>query len=405
MKAGRLISRLRAAAGILHGRRQFGGPVLGSISLTTRCNIRCIHCYYHSPLVHTPSFPAVRKARLRAEEPPSDEAVKRYTKIDLDPSAARKVIERLIHSGTRRFQLSGFGEPFLYPEIMDCIDRVKRSGSFCLSNSNGTAFNKEIVDQLVTTGFDLLRVTTMAGTAADYIQTHPGSNERTFDRLKSSLRHLAEAKAARNQKSPRLDLVCIVISPNVHRLWEFVMLAEEVHADSITFRPFNDVGDPGLAALVPSADEADFLRKELAEIRQRLAMKGIPNNIEKFLMAFAGRLDTAALYRSIPCYQGWISTYISPLGDVTPCCGCSTPLGNIQDQDILSIWDSAQYNRFRREALGLPQRAVFPEDCDCAHCVHHTLNTRVFRALHPWRGRDEKLKPCPPIAKSPRAQQ
>jgi MoaA/NifB/PqqE/SkfB family radical SAM enzyme len=396
MNLARTVSHAKAALGILHGRGQFGGPVMGSISLTTRCNIRCIHCYYHSPVAQTPNFPTVRNSRLNGRNVPSREDLQALQGIDTPPAAVRGLIDCLLAMGTRRFQLSGFGEPMLHPEFLDSAERIKSSGSSCLTNTNGTMLTREAIDRLVACGFDELRVTTMAGTAEGYVRTHPGCTPRTFEKLRESLLYLAERKAARRTKKPKLDLVCIVIGPNVPELRAFAELAREVKADRVTFRPFNDVRDPGLATLLPDREETDRLKADLGGIRRDLDGRGISNNIANFLMTYSRRLDTRELYRAIPCYQGWVSTYIDPFGEVTACCGCSTPLGNIHEENFSTIWKSAAYAAFRHQALNLPKGAPYPEGCDCAHCVHHTLNLNVYRALHLVRGRSAQIRSIAP---------
>jgi MoaA/NifB/PqqE/SkfB family radical SAM enzyme len=388
MKLSNAFSYTKAGLGILSGTKAFGGPVMGSISLTTRCNIRCIHCYYHSPVAQAPNFPPVRNARLNALPLPGAEEIRNFEGVDVDPAVVRRLIDQFLAMGTRRIQLSGFGETFLHPEIMDCIERVKHAGSFCLANSNGTLLTKEIIDRLVAVGFDEIRVTTMAGTTEGYVATHPGSTARTFERLRASLEYLREAKASRGSAAPRLDLVCIVVAQNLRGLREFADFARDVGADRITFRPFNDVFDPGLASLLPSEEEVSLVRRELARLKVELDARSISNNIGTFLHVFARRLDTSALYRLIPCYQGWVSAYVNPFGDVAPCCGCSTPLGNINETDFRSIWNSRAYAVFRQFALNLPRTGVQPQGCDCGHCAHAALNLKVFRALHPLKGRD-----------------
>jgi MoaA/NifB/PqqE/SkfB family radical SAM enzyme len=391
------ISKARAAVGILDGKRLFGGPIQGCISLTTRCNIRCIHCYYHSPQAQIPGFPAVRGARLKVGGLPCASDVLRYQQTNIDPAMVRRLIDELLSMGTRRFQLSGFGEPFLYPDIMDCIVRIKRSGSSCLANTNGTLLSREILNQLMDSGFDELRVTTMAGTSEGYVQTHPGATEHTFETLKANLAYLSKSKAERRLIRPLLDLVCIVIGPNSRMLKEFTELALELRADRVTFRPFVDIRDPGLAKLLPGTEDSSVLQADLIKIRRDLNSHGVLHNIDQFLMAFSGGLDTRALYRAIPCYQGWISSYINPLGEVTGCCGCSSPLGNIHDQDFVSIWKSAAYELFRHQALNLPRLGLPPDGCDCGNCVHYSLNCTVFRTLHPLRARSRGITSITPV--------
>ena len=145
MNVSTAISHVKAGLGILSGNKTFGGPVMGSISLTTHCNIRCIHCYYHSPAAQAPNFPPVRNARLNALPLPGAEEIRNFEGVDVDPAAVRRLIDQFLAMGTRRIQLSGFGETFLYPEIMDCIERMKHAGSFCLANSNGTLLTRKII--------------------------------------------------------------------------------------------------------------------------------------------------------------------------------------------------------------------------------------------------------------------
>jgi MoaA/NifB/PqqE/SkfB family radical SAM enzyme len=400
MLSSSLISKSRAMLGILHGSRSFGGPVMGCISLTTRCNIRCIHCYFHSPEASLPSFPNVRAARMGIQNPPSENELKRYECLDLDARAIRTLIEQLLSMGTRRFQLSGYGEPFLHPEIMDFIGRIKHTNSYCLTNTNGTLLNKEVMARLIRYGFDELRVTTMAGSADVYIRTHPGSSRRTFDELKANLLHLAELKASLKKSKPKLNLVCIVIAQNAQGLREFADFAREVRSEVITFRPLNDFRDPGLETLLPTAEEAALLRQELRELKRELDARKTAHNIDNFLMTFSKRLNTMPLYRVIPCYQGWISTYINPTGEVFPCCGSVNPLGNILGQDFASIWNGPRYLAFRNQALTLPRRGSTVEGCDCFRCAHHTLNLNVYKMLHPVRGRSNSFSRIASIASS-----
>ncbi len=178
---------------------------------------------------------------------------------------------------------------------MHNIGRLKRTGSPCLTNTNGTLLTREVIDELVECGFDELWVTTMAGTAEGYARTHPGTAPQTFERLKSCLRYLRERKTARKRKAPLVNLVTIVIGANIRKMKEFADLALEVCADRVTFRPFKDIRGPGLATLLPSPEDATALKAELKEIGRYLDSRGIPHNVSNFLMTFSRRFDTRAM--------------------------------------------------------------------------------------------------------------
>jgi hypothetical protein len=59
------MSYLKTVAGIWHGGRAFGGPILATVELTYRCNIVCRHCNFFSPHLESPKQPGiVESARL-----------------------------------------------------------------------------------------------------------------------------------------------------------------------------------------------------------------------------------------------------------------------------------------------------------------------------------------------------
>jgi MoaA/NifB/PqqE/SkfB family radical SAM enzyme len=167
--------------------------------------------------------------------------------MDTDSGRIRTVIEELLNMGTRSWQIGGNGEPFFYRETMELAGILKRSGSHCLANTNGTLINVAMADELIKMEFDELRITTMAGTPDVYVRTHPGTREEMFYKLKDILLYMADQKMSLNVKRPEITLVFIVIAQNVDNLFEFAEFAAHVMADHVLYRPVYDIGDPGLA--------------------------------------------------------------------------------------------------------------------------------------------------------------
>ena len=283
MNVKEISSRIRAVAGIMHGSRAFGGPVQANLLLTNRCNIRCIHCYYNSPYPEMPSFDPVIKAKRTGQELPTRDMVQNIMKKEADPEHMRNVVEELLKLGTRRWQIGGKGEPFLYNGVMELIEILKRSGSYCLANTNGTLINAEMADHLIRVKFDELRITTMAGTPEVYVRTHPGSTEKTFYKLEEILLYMADRKSAMQARKPEITLVIIVIAQNYASLYEFAEFAAHVKVARVLFRPVDDIGDPGLAKTVPTMEQAAFVRQQLNEVKPFLETRGITHNIDNFL--------------------------------------------------------------------------------------------------------------------------
>ena len=386
-----LLNRLslpRAMLGILHGSKAFGGPFRVSLSLTNRCNIRCIHCYYYSPYLEYPTFNKQRLAKQMMQKLPDDDYFKSYQKTDADIDRMRGFIDEALKLGTMRFQFTGNGEVFLYENILELMGRAKNAGSHCLAFTNGTLLVPDTIDELIKMRFDELRISILAGTKEMYLRTHSGTGENAFSKLKNSLLYISEKKAEFKENKPRLTLVYVVMKENYDGILDFAKFAAFVNADRVIFNPIDEVGDVGLANLLLSEEQIDYVRKQFVKVRQYLETKNIVNNINFFLRVFRGQLDTKSLYSIIPCYYGWLSTIVEPDGNVYPCCRCYKPLGNIYESSFRDIWHGNLYTQFRKNALKINKTKATISGCDCNSCNHYNVNIRVYNFFHPIKGRE-----------------
>ncbi len=370
----------------MHGSRAFGGPFQANISMTNRCNLRCIHCYVYSRYHEGPSFFELRTNQM-ARQCSNDAHKESAHRIDADFEKTNSLIETLLSLGTQDFLFSGNGEPFLHKNILDFAERVKRAGKTCKANTNGTLLDHTTIDRLIASRFDEVRITTMAGTREQYEMTHPGVSSATFDRMRDNLCYLAEQKKGLRTDKPVVTLVCVVIAHNSETLMDFAQLAHAVRAERVLFRPFDDYDSEDFAQLVPTAEQAASIQKQLMAIRDYFDSRKIVHNIGNFLKVFRQKLDTTHLYRRIPCYYGWLSVRIEVDGSVYPCCRCYNSLGNIYEKEFTDIWKGQAYQRFRKAALHINKSKTPVDGCFCNSCVHHTANLRVHRILHPYEGR------------------
>ena len=390
-------SEFNAVRGILNGSRAFGGPIQADLGLTNRCYLQCIHCFFYSSHVEKPTLRPLLKARRMDTEQPSLEFLRDLQKRDADTDRTNSLIDELIAMGTYRFEFIGNGEPFLHANALEFMGRAKHAGSTCLVNTSGYVFDKEKMDALLKMGFDVLRITTMAGTREMYIRTHPKVKETTFDDLKNNLLYLAERKKALGRQHPEVELICVIISENIDGLMNFAEFAVRMKADRLQYRAYDDVKDPGLAKLIPSKEQAASARRQLSEINSYLNTHGVKHNIDHFLKIWERQLDTTALYSIIPCYYGWAAVQILASGDVFPCCRCYDSLGNVYDTEFRDIWYGEVYRRFRKSARKINTHDFEVSGCDCHSCSNHAANIRIYRALHPVKRRSKRLSQLTPV--------
>lgn len=385
------LSQIRTVGGILHGSRAFVGPFQAALWLTNRCNVRCIHCFYHSPHVTKPNLFEVRRAKLLGEEPPDDTYIRNIQKVDADRDRTHSVMDELITMGTRQILFTGVGEPFLHKDAVEFMARAKHAGLTCIVNTNGTLLDRVMIDELIKMNFDELRITLMAGSRDMYVKTHPTVSGETFDRLKANLLYLAERKAELGTRKPAVNLPYIVVSANHDGLFDFAEFANHVRADRLTFRAFDDCHDSGLAGIAPTPEQAASVAKQLIGIKAYLDSMRISHNISYFLKFFREQLDTTGLYNMIPCYMGWLSARINLTnGNVYPCCKCYEPLGNVYEKSFREIWKGQTYRKFRRYGAQINRRKTVL-GCQCNRCSNHIPNLRVYRMLHPIKGRSAEL--------------
>lgn len=398
MALNNTLSRLKVMMGIVHGRRAFTGPIQVNINVTNRCNIRCIHCYFYSPYLKKPNMLELRRARMQNLPLPDLNYLKNIQKREADPEKTLAIIKSLAGMGTHRFQLGGYGEPFVHSRMMDFIEAAKEKNGYCVINTNGTLITKEKMDRLIDLGADNLRITTMAGTAHSFVVTHPGCKESVFEKMSENLIYLSEQKKKLEKSSPGVTLVCVIVGSNCDSLFDFARFAGKISASGVVFHVFDDVEDPEFAALIPTVDQTETARMQLAEARTYLDSQGIKHNIDNALRVFNRKLDTRDLYRIIPCYLGWLAVRIDLDGSVYPCCRCYESMGNAYEQDIRDIWHSNKYNKWRDTAFKINQSKTTVEYCACQACVHHNLNTRVFKIFHPIKGRSSRLMRLYPVS-------
>ena len=393
MNIRNMSSYARAVMGIMHGRRAFGGPLQANVFLTNRCNLRCIHCLYYSPFVERPNTFETRMARTISAEPPAPEYLADFQRLDADIEGTKNLIDSLINMGTKRYIFSGVGEPFLHKNTLEFMGRIKHAGGAGTVFTNGTLLNAGLIDELLKMQFDELRITTLAGSNEVYMKTHAGVGQNTFHNLRDCLIYLSERKAGLGMKKPEVTLIFVVIPQNHEDVFRFADFAKAVKADRVMFNPVITAGDPDLEkTLVLTSEQSAALRENLSEVKPFLESHRIVHNIEYFLKSFRSVLDTSSVYRIIPCYMGWLSVMVDVRGLIYPCCQCYEPLGNVREVSFKNIWNSQEYSRFRKETIKIYKRSEPIKGCECNCCPHFIANLRVFKMLHPIRGRSESLK-------------
>ncbi len=203
--------------GIEDGKHAFCGPHTVQIDLTDKCNNACIGCWVHSPLLDKKEiFPQGEK--------------------ELPYGLVKKLIEDLHALGTREIFLSGSGEPFMYPKILDVIKLIKSKGMYLNIVTNAGLLDERISRMLVKLGVDLITASIWAGSLESYIAIHPDKDIYDFEKIKTNLEKIAAHKRNYNSLFPHVKIYNVICAKNYQDIGMMVNFAKDLDADSLEFQ-------------------------------------------------------------------------------------------------------------------------------------------------------------------------
>lgn len=200
--------------GIFSDNKAFAGPETLEVDLTNNCNLSCIGCWCHSPLLGDQKF--------------SGEKKKKYL--------PKKIILSLLGEARRlgghtTVQLAGAGEPFLHPDIWEIIEAVKKQGMGCGIITNFTLLKEEDIRRLIDLGVQFITASVWAGDAETYARTHPGAPTHIFERLLKNLSILSKSRGLKG--FPRIKIYHVVNTKNADNIDSMVDFAVRAGADSV----------------------------------------------------------------------------------------------------------------------------------------------------------------------------
>ncbi len=307
--------------------RRFGKPRLLPLSLvvsiTYRCNSRCLTCNIW---------------QKRSEEMSLEEWRKVFAKIGKTPYY-------LTFSG---------GEPFLREDIVELVAAAYEEcrPAIITIPTNGLAWR--VVPRKVE---EILKVAPGAqvginlslddiGPRHDAIRGVEGNYERAL-RTYEDLRRV-------NHPHLTLGIHTVVSRFNVERLpsiyKELKTLGADIYISEVA-EEREELGTVG-SDITPSPEEyaiaADYLIAEARNFR--------PSGLAKTTQAFRSyyyELTKRILKEErqvIPCYAGWASGHIAPNGDLWTCCTRAQPIGNLRESgyDSAPLWFGEEAARLRR---------------------------------------------------------
>ncbi len=312
------------------------------------CNLRCRTC-------QVPDYPPERRAHMSLD---------RFRHI-FDQVRPIKVA------------LSGSGEPFLNPQLLDIVRHAKAGGASVLTTTNFTLVEKRL-DEIVESGLDLIKISVDAVAP----QTYERIRGRDFlERIHANIAALQEAKRRRGSATPFVRLQFVLQADNLDETEELIPCAKRLGADSVYYQPLETLLVPDRKDALTRGVEFERLQARLASAAARAREARIATNAGVLLrsLPFYYRKYQPGVPPDPPtrvCLLPWFSLYLNVFGDVRPCCsfaeGDVVSLGNVFEQSFEAIWNGEKYRDFRRRSR--ERRLTYTI---CRNCIPNRLRDFV----------------------------
>ncbi len=310
-----------------------GGPLYVQVEPTIVCNLACSFCI--NPELNRP----VKSMTAEQFE----------TILDKIPSL-------------EKVSLVGIGEPLLNKDLMKMLRAAKARQMTVGFTTNGTIMPPRIIEEICDISPDWLHTSLDGATKATFENIRKGAN---FDAILKNLERLMAALDGASR--PEISVWFVGIKDNIHELPALVRLVDGLGIKNLYVQSVHFWGHESW--------------------REKNQPQSIANELERVGIFFEqAREEASALGMTLEvcnlpdpnlgreCQWPWRACYITAEGFITPCCiQGSDPtvinFGNIFEQSFGEIWNSPDYQTFRRK-LKSPD---IPKICEGCTSYYETM--------------------------------
>jgi radical SAM protein with 4Fe4S-binding SPASM domain len=251
-------------------------PVNGSVELTFRCNLRCVHCYCNLP----PSDPDAIEGEIETGE-------------------VLSILDQISEAGCLWFLITG-GEPLLRKDTLEILIHAKKKGLITSLFTNGTLVTPTIADRLAEWPPHSVEITLYGATQETYekITRVPGS----FQRCMTGIDLLLE-------RSVPLALKTMAMTLNKEEIFAIKTFAEE---RGLKFR-FDPILNPRLDG---SKTPCDFRLSPEEVVELDLQDEQRSREWREFCGRFIAPVSSEYLFT---CGAGISAFHVDPYGHMSAC--------------------------------------------------------------------------------------
>ena len=254
-----------------------------------------------------------------------------------------EVIDEAAELGVKRLFVLGGGEPMARKSLtLGIMRRAKQHGMEGILTTNGTLFDRKLIETTVQMGWDEVHISIDGPDAA----THDPLRGQTgaFRKAVRTACGLSVQRRKCGSSKTRVALHFVITNQNYRCLSSMVELAHSVGAFRIDFDALIAY-TPEQRALMLSGEQTRDLLAESEAAESLASQLGIittlPNIKTAQRMERGTRLPPAGLgdgFKGAPCLKAWHYLVVQSDGRTSPCCVLSGEGGSVVHQSLADVW-------------------------------------------------------------------
>ena len=293
-------------------------PVSGTIDLTHRCNLRCIHCYLGS------------NARATMQK-------------EMDTGMILTVIDEICEAGCLYLLFTG-GEPLLREDFPEIYQHAKYKGMIITVFTNGTLITDKILDLFDDLPPYRVEISLYGATASTYekISGVTGSYEKCINGINRLL-----------SRKIHVSLKTILMTANSHEFFDIKNIAQEL---GVKFRFDAEIFpalDSNRSPLDLRVTVIDAIEKEFADNKK----------LDQWNNYFQKTKEQTLPDTLYNCGAGVTGFYIDPYGNLQPCLMVTNIKYSLQAGSFTEGWQTVISGIIKKE----PGRASACNICEKRH--------------------------------------
>lgn len=264
-------------------------------------------------------------------------------------------------STAEEITLFGYGESLINPYFKDILYEINKYYNLVTYlTTNGYLLDK-VAESIVRNKLTYLSISFDGASPETYNSIRKGSD---YHKVIENLKLINEYKKKFNIESPYLRFTFIAMKRNIHEFSKLIELAKTLNIQEVKLEYL-------VAHTEEMRDESlfyyqDILKRELNKGREMASKAGIKLNLPTMI----GEDDTGNNFHK-KCYTAWNDIFISSNGKIRSCMISNEILGDLNCDDIVSIWNNGRYKWFRENV----NSDYPPNDCQlCWQASHLNVN-------------------------------